>query len=462
MKRMTGIRLFGLAGALLLVGSTLQAQPPAPTTAAPAAPSSSAFIPVYVADSEIKLVQDVPEGRATLEAAQTGTGSGGGEGVADGYGPTPLPRVNILNKWLYGDNADKAKIKFAGWIDVDYTYRSTGNGINNIAPVMNRFGNEALARQIGLFIYKPLDPKEWSWGFNVIFMGGADASFLTPTAGGWQNTNPRFGGEWNDLNLTAHLPILTEGGIDIKAGRQTTVLGPMGALSWQRPLNSSDYAWFILEEGRFTGVSADWKITKRLSWYNAIEIGGWGVFFDDAAHGVDYLTQLVYWLDEKAEKVKVWTTVLTGPTGFHGPGNTTVWELGALINWSKQLYQIIDTQDLYSKQPLFFFQPPSYQQRSYDVYNYLGYRITKTVDITHRIEWFKDVDGGFYPGGFGGGGGPPHTDYFETTLGLDYHPTKWLQIRPEIRYDHATKDAFGELNNKRDQISISGDVMIKF
>ena len=352
----------------------------------------------------------------------------------------------------------KSSIKFSGWMDFDYTYRSTGSGVNAIAPVENRFGNEALARELGLYIYKPLDEKCWSWGFNVIFLAGADASFLTPTAGGWANTNPRFGTDFTDLNLTAHLDILTEGGVDIKAGRQTTCLGPMGALAWQRPFNSSDYAWYNLEEGRYTGISANWKITKQLSWYNGVEIGGWGVFFDDPVRGIDYLTQINYWLDPEAKKTKLWMTVLTGPTGFFSEGNTTTFEAGLQHNYSPCFYQILDTQMTYSKAPIFFAVPPTYQERAYDVYTVFGYHLSTTLDFNSRFEWYDDVDGGGYAGGFG----IPHTNYYETTLGLDYHPKKWLQVRPEIRYDHADHDAFGSTFDKKDQLSISGDVLIKF
>jgi hypothetical protein len=162
-----------------------------------------------------------------------------------------------------------------GWLDTDYTFRSTGTGLNNIAPVMNRFGDEWLMRQIGLYVTKPLDPKCLSFGFNVIFIAGSDASFLTPIGGGWRNPDPRFGSSFTDLNVTAHLPILTEGGVDLKAGRQTTILGPMGALPWQRYFDSSDYAWYNMEEGRYTGVSSVWHVCKRLDWYNGIEFG-WG------------------------------------------------------------------------------------------------------------------------------------------------------------------------------------------
>lgn len=373
-------------------------------------------------------------------------------------GPTPLSQVGILQNLFYGDTADQAPLKFSGWLDMDYTYRSTGPGRNNIAPVMNRFGNEFLLRQLGLLVSKPLDQADWSWGFNSLFIAGADASFLGPTAGGWKNTNPRFGAQWTDLNLTAHLPIWTEGGVDLKAGRQTTILGPVGAMPWQRYFTSSDYAWYNLEEGRYTGVSSIWHISKQLDWYNGIEIGGWGVFFANRTNSVNYITNLSYWLDEDAQRTKVWGTVLTGPTGFFQSGNTTTAELGVLHNWNRTVFQIVDTQMTYSKAPIFFKPPPGYQQRAYDVYTIIGCHLTRTVDFNSRYEWYKDVDGGGYPGGFG----IPRTDYFAVTYGLDYHPQPWLQFRPEIRYDHATHPAFGAAQNHRDQLTLATELLLKF
>jgi hypothetical protein len=373
------------------------------------------------------------------------------------YGPTPLLDVGILNNLIYGDCAKDAKIKFAGWMDFDYTYRSTGSGENNVAPVMNRFGDEFLVRQLGLYIYKPLDPKCWSWGFNAIFIAGADASFLTPLGGGWRNTDPRFGSDFTDLNVTVHLPILTDGGIDIKAGRQTTVLGPMGALPWQRYFDSSDYAWYNLEEGRYTGVSADWHISKWLSWYNGIEFG-WGEFYDYNSVAPQYITQINYWLDEEAKNTKIWTTVLTGQTGHFSTGNTTITEVGIQHNWNEYVYQILDTQLCYSKAPVLQAVPPGYQQRAYDVYTYLGTHLSTCLDLNSRFEWYKDVDGGFYPGGFG----VPNTDYYAVTLGFDYHPYKWIQFRPEIRYDYASHENFGPQNDKKNQLSIASELLLKF
>jgi hypothetical protein len=318
-----------------------------------------------------------------------------------------------------------------------------------------------LTRQLGIYLSRPLNPEQLSFGFNAIFIGGADASFLGPTAGGWANTNPRFGSQFTDLNVTAHLPILTEGGVDVKAGRQTTILGPMGALPWQRYFDSSDYAWYNLEEGRYTGVSAVWHITKRLDWYNGAEIGGWGVFFDNAVRGFDYITNISYWLDEDAKKTKVWTTVLTGPTSFpdgqHGL-NTTTFELGIQHNWNEYWYQIVDTQMCWSRGPVFQQVPPGYHQNAYDVYTYIGRHLSCTCDINARFEWYYDQNGGFYPGGFG----VPNTSYYNITVGPDYHPTKFLQIRPEIRYDFANNPNFGPNNNQRNQLSLAFEALIKF
>ena len=41
-------------------------------------------------------------------------------------------------------------------------------------------------------------------------------------------------------------------------------------------------------------------------------------------------------------------------------------------------------------------------------------------------------------------------------------PTKWVQFRPEIRYDWANHDNFGRLHDKKDQLSLAAEVLLKF
>jgi hypothetical protein len=456
-KRCLGFSLATILGGSLMAQGQNLAPGPLPFASTPAP-----YRTVVQAPGDTTPPPSTPSGgglpsaetRSQEFAAQEGTAPAEEEPA---LGPTPLTKVGILNDLIYGDRAADAKIKFAGWMDFDYTFRSIGGGINNVAPVENRFGNEFLVRELGLYIYKPLDPKCWSWGFNAMMVVGSDGSFLTPTAGGWRNTDPRFGAEFNDLNVTAHLPILTEGGVDLKGGRQTTVLGPMGAVAWQRYFDSSDYAWYNMEEGRYTGLSADWHITKWLSWYNGIEFG-WGTFYDAIGPAPQYITQVNYWLDCDAKNTKIWGTVLTGQTGKFSTGNTTTWELGVQHNWNKYIYQILDSQIVYSKAPIFFKPAPGYMEHAYDVYTYLGAHLSCTLDVNSRFEWYRDVEGGGYAGGFG----VPHNDYFELTLGVDYHPVKWVQFRPEIRWDNAHHPNFGRFNDKRNEITIATELLLKF
>jgi hypothetical protein len=384
---------------------------------------------------------------------------------SDPLGPTPLTNVKILQNALFGED-DKPMFRIAGWLSMDYTYNSGGHGLDlskgpGVAPVMNRFGDEFLLRQAGIYLWKPLDPNCLSFGFNAIFLAGADASFLTPTNGGWRNTDPRFGTQFTDLNVTAHLPILTEGGVDVKAGRQTTILGPMGALAWQRPFTSSDYAWYNLEEGRYTGVSTVWHINKQLDWYNGVELGGWGTFYSRFTPA-DWITNISYWLDCEAKRTKVWTTVLTGATSytpnFRGE-NSTVLELGVQHNFNEYWYIIVDSQMVWSKAPV-ANQPVSagYNEQAYDVYTYIGRHINCNWDVTFRAEWYRDVNGLGYPGGFG----VPDTDYWALTFGPNYHPNKWLEIRPEVRWDNASNPNLGANHDRRDIFTFAVEALIKF
>ena len=49
-----------------------------------------------------------------------------------------------------------------------------------------------------------------------------------------------------------------------------------------------------------------------------------------------------------------------------------------------------------------------------------------------------------------------------STVGLDYHPDKWIEFRPEVRYDHATNPAFGSQYDKKNQLSAVANVLLKF
>ena len=56
-------------------------------------------------------------------------------------------------------------------------------------------------------------------------------------------------------------------------------------------------------------------------------------------------------------------------------------------------------------------------------------------------------------------------DYYELTAGLNFMPKPWLNFRPEIRWDSASKAVFGSANDvsrDKSQLTIAFDVLLKF
>jgi hypothetical protein len=371
-------------------------------------------------------------------------------------GPYPVDRVGLLSHFL-GISAS-CPFKIYGWLDGGYTYRSTGTGPTFVAPVMNRFGDEFLLNQIAFRIEKRLEPNAWSWGFNMQPYGGSDPSLLNPTRGAIiPHPDPRFGFDFSDLNLTAHIPLncwFCQGGVDIKAGRQTTVLGSQAAQAPWRYFYSSDYQWFLAEEGRFTGVTANFHVNKLTDWYIGYEMG-WGTLFTNLSLAPTLITQLNHFLHPD-KRTLLTMTVVTGPESPGNWQNTTVVEGRVTQNWCKQFTQILQTHLGYSGNGI----AHAGIERFFSVYLYNSYHVNPIVDFNTRLEWYDDVDGHGYPGGSGF-----KNNYYEVTAGFNYHPHHWLEIRPEIRGDFADQTpAFGATDHpkSKDQLSLACDFLIKF
>ena len=98
----------------------------------------------------------------------------------------------------------------------------------NWGQLFTDHANQVQLNQLLLTANKPLDPKntDYQWGFKVQFMYGSDARY-TQFLGELNRVDPdqRYQLDVVEANVLAHLPWLTEGGIDLKAGQYTTPLG---------------------------------------------------------------------------------------------------------------------------------------------------------------------------------------------------------------------------------------------
>ena len=92
----------------------------------------------------------------------------------------------------------------------------------NFGQLFTDHANQFQLNQILLTANKPLDPKDpdYQWGFKVQFMYGSDARY-TQFLGELNRVvpNQRYQFDVVEANVLAHLPWLTEGGIDLKVGQ---------------------------------------------------------------------------------------------------------------------------------------------------------------------------------------------------------------------------------------------------
>jgi Putative beta-barrel porin-2, OmpL-like. bbp2 len=369
-------------------------------------------------------------------------------------GPTPVANVRILMNLLGLDPLEEwSNIRTFGWVEGGYTGASVGPGLLSVQTRQNRFGDEFLLNQIGWVIEKPLRSDQFDLGFVMRYFAGADAALGAPKGGIDSSPNPHFGQDFRDLYLSMHLPVLTENGVDFRIGRMNTIIGYNGFLAPYRPFYSSDYQFFYLQDGAFTGFLLDFKISSRLSIWSGMTLGANTFFVNRTSNSYCYIGQVNYWLTDE-QRTRLTASVYTGPHAlFSAPGlsgnHDTMVELRMQHAWSPRLTQVIQSNMGWDSGT------PVGTSGAYGVYNIFLYHFTNTLDINWRSEWFDDAMGtrtGI------------KANYAEVTGGLNWHPLRWLELRPEIRGDFADAPVFGRngAHNYRDMLTGGISFLTKF
>lgn len=378
-----------------------------------------------------------------------------GEGTAPALGPTLPEDVKLLMNTGVGKFLAQGGLRVYGWVDPGYTYASVGPGLLSVEPRENRFGDEFLLSQMALVVEKPLKQEGLNFGFNMTYYAGADPALLQPKGGIDDPAgNPRFSHDFRQLYASAHLPIFTEGGVDVKLGRQGTIIGYESALAPYRPFYSNAYQFFYSEDGAWTGGLANWHVNKQLDVLSGFTLGA-NTFFTKRSHdSICYIGQVNYWL-EQDKKTLLTASLHTGPNAiFAAPGLAgdydTIVELRVLRHWSKYFSQVVQNNMGWDNNV-----PGVGTASWYGLYTILIGHLDKKLDVNTRLEWFDDVQG-------------TRTGvkavYEEATFGFDYHPVKWLRLRPELRGDFANNRAFGNggVPKNHNQLTAAIDALFSF
>src|SRR5262249_12372304 len=176
-------------------------------------------------------------------------------------------------------------------------------------------------------------------------------------------------------------------------------------------------------------------------------------FVQRSSRSICYIGQVNYWLQEE-RRTRLTGSVYAGPNAiFAAPGlagdYVTMVELRLQQNWGPRFTQIIQNNMGWDSNT------PVGTGCWYGLYTIGIFHLTTQLDALIRAEWFDDVKGTRTG---------VNTNYAEVTGGINWHPIKFVEIRPEIRGDFAGANAFGVggAHTHRSQLTGGISFLVKF
>jgi hypothetical protein len=335
----------------------------------------------------------------------------------------------------------------------------------NFGQLFTDHANQASINQILLTASKLLDPKDpdYQWGFKAQFMYGSDARY-TQFLGELNRVDPnqRYQLDVVEANVQAHLPWLTEGGIDLKVGQYPTPLGYETIDPSTNPFYSHSYIFQFGLPFKHTGALTVTHVNSVLDIYGGIDtgtnttfgplgdnndaIGGIGGFALNLMEGQLTILALTHFGPEQA-------TRLLGPQGVNANG---VWRYfsDVLVTYKANDKLTLVTELNWIRDG---FGATGSTSNGFGAAQYAAYALTETLTLNGRAEYWRD-DRNFFVASFPANNsfvqlqqGFPvtvhaapgsNTTYGALTLGVTWKPElpapiSGLAIRPEIRWDHA-------------------------
>ncbi len=394
-------------------------------------------------------------------------------------------------------------IKLSGYIEAGITgnFDDPSNGIN-FGQLYTDRANTPLLNQAALMLGRPLDPKAtgYDFGFNLWGMYGTDARFTHFFNEFDRSINSRYQFDIVEAKLLAHLPLVTEGGVDVQAGQYITPIGYEVINPTGNPLYSHSYIYNFSIPIKHTGVLTTTHVSPLLDLYLGFDwgnlaqpfgtkgdnnkaaagLGGFGLNLLDGNLTVLALTHIG---PENPSTTFFTTSVAPGAGDING---TYRYYNDVVVTWKANDKLTLTTELNYVKDDLVSsnFHSPS----AYGIAQYASYVLSDVLTLQGRAEVWRD-DQGFYAAAFpanfdftnaarglpntsfNGSAGPSgigKSTYEEITLGVNIKPAglpkvlDGLMFRPEIRYDHS-EDAkpFNDLTSHH-QFTIAADAIWQF
>ncbi|WP_158265067.1 porin [Blastopirellula marina] len=365
---------------------------------------------------------------------------------------------------------------FDSWIDQGYTANFDHPASNFNTPMtFNDRADEYQMNQLYMALGKDVDDQNccWSFGGRVDLLYGSDYFFTTArgletyTDGSqkWNGTGPRAAGAAALYGLAmpqmyAEVFVPVGNGVKVKFGHFYTIMGYESVMAPQNFFYSHAYTMQYGEPFTHTGVLGTFDMGEHLT-INAGVVNGWDNFNNPNGQ-LSALLGFQYSNDCSSLSY----SLINGKEDVDGQNNRF---LQSLV-YTRKLGQYWT----YVFQSDFGLEENGKLDRNfqsdtafwYGINQYLYYKYTDKLDLGVRLEWFRDEDNArviAIPIELLSTGG----NYYEMTLGANWRPRDFINIRPEIRYDWSNVDlagAQGPYNDFMDKQmwTAAFDVIFKF
>ena len=403
--------------------------------------------------------------------------------------PTPALRA--------GDEADakaskavvekkpEPRIKFSGYIEGGFTGNpSDPNDHQNFGRVFDDRANEPMLNQVTLTVERALapGPGKWDWGFKIQGGGGSDGRFINTTGTLENVTHYILQPYLTEAYGSLHIPVLTEGGLDLKLGQFVTLLGAETIDPRTNYFYSHEYIFNFAIPFQHLGALATLHVNKTVDLYSGITRGVNTSIYDNNQNLFSYIGGIGFnLLDGKLTILATTHIGAENPTefrkalAFHNSGRVNLHDPryygNTVVTWkiTDKLTSITDASYTYDA---------GFDTDCYGVAETLVYALNDKVSIALRGEAFRDSDG-FYVAQFarhddftnierGVPSGDPRTvsgganTYLAATVGVNIKPISRLTVRPELRFDYATQNRAFDDSSKRYQFTAALDAIVTF
>ncbi len=363
------------------------------------------------------------------------------------------PLMAALDRVGLAEPLESARIDLSGWVEGSYNYNFMNPAKElNLGHDFDIHANHATINQLVLNVERDVDltSHQFDIGGRIEFLYGSDAAW-THANGLYRAfrvplTGPDFQFDTPDMYVDLAFPI--GNGLRVRAGR----------FEFWKPLDpnasvffSHTFAYNAALPFTNTGITAAYNFNQQWSLEAGISRGDDQATNDDNG-AIDFIGKLAW---RPSDQLAV---ALYGSIGPEQPGDNAdyLFRLNPTVTWnaSDNLSFLADA--VYAHQQ--GNTGNGFKDSYYGISGNAVLKLDQRFSLAGRLEWFRDETGLV----IGRGG-----NFYEATVGMTVTPFPTdpvgsnFKVRPEVRYDYASRDFFNGLT-RHDQLIAALDAIFDF